>query len=87
MNGLGGQMSTQVLTDAGVDALTELFPEWLVWADANGWHARRRGLYLQSYHSGAPTFCVRADSVAGLAAQLRWQQAADAHAPFGCSRG
>jgi hypothetical protein len=80
-------MSTQVLTDAGVDALTELFPAWRVWADEYGWHARRRGLYLQSYHFGAPTFCVHAASAAGLAAQLHWQQAADAHTPFGCSRG
>jgi hypothetical protein len=78
-------MNTQVLTDAGVDALTDLFPDWLVWADGSGWHARRRGLYLQSYHFGAPAFYVHAGSAAELAAQLRWQQAADAHAPFGCS--
>jgi hypothetical protein len=78
-------MSTKVLTDAGVDALNELFPGWRVWADANGWHARRRGLYLQSYEYGAPSFCVHADSAAALAVQLRWQQAADVHAPFGCS--
>jgi hypothetical protein len=81
------RMSTQVLTDAGVAALTELFPGWRVWADGFGWHARRRGLYLQSYHSGAPAFCVHAGTAAELAGQLRWQQAADTHAPFGCSRG
>ncbi|HTP17732.1 MAG TPA: hypothetical protein VMK13_18100 [Streptosporangiaceae bacterium] len=80
-------MSTQVLTDAAVDALAGLFPGWRVWADVNGWHARRRGIYLQSYHLGAPSFCVHAGCAVGLAAQLRWQQAADAHAPFGCSYG
>jgi hypothetical protein len=78
-------MITQVLTDAGIAALTELFPGWRVWADEHGWHARRRGSFLQSYHLGAPTFCVHAGSAADLAAQLRWQQAADLHAPFGCS--
>ncbi len=78
-------MSTQVLTDAGIDALTELFPGWRVWTDRNGWHARRQGRYLQSYHYGAPSFCVHADSAAALAAQLRWQQAADKLVPFGCS--
>ncbi|MGO9081409.1 MAG: hypothetical protein ACLQDY_20605 [Streptosporangiaceae bacterium] len=78
-------MNMQLLTDAGVDALTELFPDWRVWADGDGWHARRRGLYLQSYNFGAPSFYVHAISAAELAGQLRWQQAADAHAPFGCS--
>jgi hypothetical protein len=80
-------MITQVLTEAGVDALTELFPDWRVWADEHGWHARRRGSYLQSFRLGAPSFCVHASSAADLAAQLRWQQAADLHAPFGCSHG
>ena len=75
-----------VLTSAQVEALSDLFPDWRIWVDDNGWHARRRtGMYLQSYSRGAPTFSVHADTAVGLAAQLRWQQAADIHAPAGCS--
>jgi hypothetical protein len=49
------------------------------------WHARRRGEgFVQGYRPGAPAFCVHAETAAGLAAQLRWQQAADDHAPDGC---
>lgn len=79
--------NTEVLTRAGVEALTGAFPDWRIWADDHGWHARRRGdVYLQAYRRGAPAFCVHAISAVDLAAQLRWQQAADIHAPAGCSR-
>jgi hypothetical protein len=74
-----------ILADAGARALTDLYPCWWIWTDASGWHARRRGRYIQDFRLGAPAFCVHADSPAVLAAQLRWQQAADDHAPFGCS--
>ena len=80
--------SADVLAMAGVEALTRLFPDWLIWADDHGWHARRRGeVYVQAYGRGAPAFCVRAVSALDLAAQLRWQQAADIHAPAGCPHG
>lgn len=73
---------------AGVEALSRLFPDWLIWADEHGLHARRRGsVYVQGYDLGAPAFCVHGPSPVDLAAQLRWQQAADAHAPAGCSLG
>ena len=79
--------NTEILTRAGVEALTGAFPDWRIWADDHGWHARRRGdVYLQAYRRGAPAFCVHAISAVDLAAQLRWQQAADIHAPAGCSR-
>ncbi len=79
-------MGAAVLADAGVEALAELFPRWRIWVDPDtGWHARRRGGFVQDYHQGAPAFSVHAASVGELAAQLRWQEAADAHAPFGCS--
>jgi hypothetical protein len=65
--------------------LSGLFPDWRIWMDNRGWHARRRqSPYLQISRSGAPAYCVRADSPADLAAQLCWQQAADRHAPDGC---
>ena len=83
------QVSTRadVLTSAGVEALSELFADWRIWTDDHGWHARRRSDgYMQVYQHGAPAFCVHAVSAAELAAQLRWQQAADIHAPAGCSR-
>jgi hypothetical protein len=77
-----------VLTRASLEALSELFPDWLIWCDEHGWHGRRRvDEYRQRYRSGAPAFCVHAPSPLDLAAQLRWQQAADAHAPYGCSVG
>jgi hypothetical protein len=76
----------EVLAEAGVEALAELFPEWRIWADCSGWHAARRGEFVQDYHDGAPAFYVHARSASGLAGQLRWQQAAQVHAPFGCSR-
>lgn len=77
-----------VLVSAGIEALSGLFPDWRIWSDEYGWHARRRDtLYEQGYRNGAPAFSVHASSSMDLAAQLRWQQAADAHAPFGCSAG
>jgi hypothetical protein len=82
----GSARMTDVLTRAGVEALSELFGDWRIWADQHGWHARRRSDgYLQAYQSGAPAFCVHALSAEELAAQLRWQQAADTHAPAGCA--
>jgi hypothetical protein len=72
---------------AGTQALAALYPRWHIWADPHGWHARRRGSYLQGYQHGAPAFCVHAGSPAALAAQLYWQQAAETHVPFGCSGG
>jgi Resolvase, N terminal domain len=82
----GAARMTDVLTRAGVEALSGLFADWRIWADDHGWHARRRGDgYLQAYRRGAPAFCVHAVSAGELAAQLRWQQAADIHAPAGCS--
>ena len=78
---------SEVLTGAGVEALSQLFPDWRIWADDYGWHARRRGdVYVQVYQHGAPAFCVHARGAHDLAAQLRWQQAADMHAPAGCAR-
>ncbi len=79
-------MGAAVLADAGVEALAELFPRWRIWVDPDtGWHACRRGGFVQDYHQGAPAFSVHAASVGELAAHLRWQEAADAHAPSGCS--
>ena len=80
-------MGAAVLADAGVEALGEIFPGWRIWADLDtGWHACRRGGFIQDYHQGAPAFYVHAASVGELAVQLRWQEAAEAHAPYGCSR-
>ena len=79
-------MRAAVLADAGLEALAELFPQWRIWVDTGtGWHACRRGGFIQDYHQGAPAFSVHAPTVGELAAQLRWQEAAEAHAPFGCS--
>jgi hypothetical protein len=79
-------MRAAMLAEAGVEALGELFPGWRIWADpASGWHAARRGDFIQDYHEGAPAFSVHAPSAGQLAVQLRWQEAAEAHAPFGCS--
>lgn len=77
-----------VLGRARLEALSGLFPDWRIWLDNGGWHARRRTSgYLQSRNKGAPAFCVRADTSVDLAAQLCWQQAADRHAPAGCAAG
>ena len=74
-----------VLTRARIEALSGLFPDWRVWLDHHGWHARRRAsTYLQGYWPGAPAFCVHADTAVDLAAQLRWQQSAEPDAPSGC---
>jgi hypothetical protein len=82
----GAARITDVLTRAGVEALSGLFAGWRIWADDHGWHARRRSDgYMQAYRRGAPAFCVHADSAGELAAQLHWQQAADIHTPAGCS--
>jgi len=67
-----------VLARARLDALAGLFPEWRIWVDGHGWHARRRdGVYLQEYRHGAPAFSVHAACAVSLAAQLSWQQAAE----------
>ncbi len=79
-------MTILTLSGAAVQALSEEFPRWRIWTDESGWHACRRGRYVQEYHNGAPAFSVHARSPVELAAQLLWQQAGDAHAPSGCSR-
>jgi hypothetical protein len=74
-----------MLTRVRLEALAEIYPDWRIWLDDHGWHARRRaGEFMQTFGLGAPVFCVHADSVIELAAQLRWQEAADTHAPAGC---
>jgi hypothetical protein len=76
--------SWNVLPRARLEALAALYPDWRIWLDQHGWHARRRNGYLQEYRRGSPAFAVHADSATTLAAQLCWQQAADRHAPYGC---
>jgi hypothetical protein len=79
-------MAIHTLTGAAVEALTDEFPQWRIWTDDSGWHACRRGRFIQEYRSGAPAFSVHASGPVELAAQLFWQQAGDAHAPAGCPR-
>ena len=75
-----------VLARARAEALSGLFPGWRIWLDQAGWHARRRqDTYLQTRHNGAPAYSVHAATPTALAAQLCWQQAADQHAPDGCT--
>jgi hypothetical protein len=77
--GTEADMRAAVLADAGVEALAQLFPRWRIWADADsGWHASRRGVFVQDYRDGAPVFSVHAPSAGELAGQLIWQEAAEA---------
>jgi hypothetical protein len=78
-------MNGTVLTAAGIQALSELFPDWRIWADDASWHACRKGGYLQGYHQGSGAFAVHASDAAQLAGLLRWQEAIDTHGPFACS--
>lgn len=69
------------LTRARIGALSELFPDWRIWLDQHGWHARRREtVYLQGLEPGVPAFSVHSDTSTGLAMQLYGQQAADRNA-------
>jgi hypothetical protein len=69
------------LTRARIGALSELFPDWRIWLDQRGWHARRREtVYLQGLEPGVPAFSVHAETSTGLAMQLYWQEAADRNA-------
>jgi hypothetical protein len=81
-----GITAADTLTGAAVEALTGEFPRWRIWVDGSGWHAIRRGPYVQQFNNGAPAFSVHAPGPVQLAAQLCWQQAGDAHAPRGCPR-
>ena len=75
-----------ILARARAEALASLFPGWRIWLDQAGWHARRRqDAYLQTHHNGAPAYSVHAATPTALAAELCWQQAADQHAPDGCT--
>jgi hypothetical protein len=77
-----------VLSRARLEALAGLYPDWRIWLDQHGWHARRRrDGFVQGYRPGAPAFHVRAETATDLAAQLCWQQAVDTHAPDGCAGG
>jgi hypothetical protein len=76
--------SWDVLAQARLEALAGLFPDWRVWLDRSGWHARRRDSFVQGYRPGAPAFHVTAADALDLAAQLCWQQAAETHTPDGC---
>jgi hypothetical protein len=76
--------SWDVLAQARLEALAGLFPDWRVWLDRSGWHARRRDSFVQGYRPGAPAFHVTAANALDLAAQLCWQQAAETHTPDGC---
>ena len=69
------------LTRARIGALSELFPDWRIWLDQRGWHARRReAVYLQGLEPGVPAFSVHAENSTELAKQLCGQQAADRNA-------
>jgi hypothetical protein len=83
-HGHEGLEAWDVLAQARLEALAGLFPDWRIWLDRNGWHARRRDSFVQGYRSGAPAFHVRAANALDLAAQLCWQQAAETHTPDGC---
>src|SRR5579871_1756097 len=72
-----------VLAQARLEALANLFPDWRIWLDRHGWHTRRRGDWMQGFRPGAPAFHVSARNATDLAAQLCWQQAADSYAPDG----
>jgi hypothetical protein len=76
--------SWDVLARARLEALAGLFPDWRLWLDRSGWHARRRDSFVQGYRPGAPAFHVSAANALDLAAQLCWQQAAETHTPDGC---
>jgi hypothetical protein len=76
--------SWDVLAQARLEALAGLFPDWRIWLDRSGWHARRRDSFVQGYRPGAPAFHVRAANALDLAAQVCWQQAAEAYTPDGC---
>jgi hypothetical protein len=76
--------SWDVLAQARLEALAGLFPDWRIWLDRAGWHARRRDSFVQGYRPGAPAFHVLASNALDLAAQLCWQQAAEQHTPDGC---
>jgi hypothetical protein len=79
-------MGAEVVTAAGIQALSELFPGWRIWANNDAsWHAYRRGGYLQHRSAGAGAFSVHAGSPAELAGLLFWQDAFDAYGPFACS--
>jgi hypothetical protein len=79
-------MGAEVVTAAGIQALSRLFPGWRVWADNDtSWHAYRRGGYVQQRSDGAPAFSVHADSPAELAGLLFWQDAVDEYGPFACT--
>jgi hypothetical protein len=83
---LSAEETWDVLARARLEALSGLFPDWRIWLDQRGWHARRRqSPYFQVSNTGAPAYCVHARTSTALAAQLCWQQAADEHAPDGCS--
>jgi hypothetical protein len=85
-NPLSAEETWDVLARARLEALAGLFPDWRIWLDQRGWHARRRqSPYLQVVSNGAPAYCVHSRTATELAAQLCWQQAADRHAPDGCS--
>jgi hypothetical protein len=73
-----------VLAQARLEALTGLFPGWRIWLDRNGWHARRCDTFLQRRQPRAPAFHLSAGTALELAAQLCWQQAADAAAAEDC---
>jgi hypothetical protein len=80
-------MSTAILTDAGVEALSALFPDWRIWAEEDtGWHAYRRGGYIQDYQRNSPAFSVHAETAADLAGLMHWQEAIEAYGPFSCSQ-
>jgi hypothetical protein len=78
-------MNRKVLTAAGIQALSELFPDWRIWAEGDsGWHACRKGGYIQGYDSGSAAFSVHAGDPVELAGLLRWQEAIDRYGPFAC---
>ena len=80
-------MRAAVLADAGVEALAELFPRWRIWADMEtGWHACRRGGFIQDYHPDArPSRCTR-ERPGNSPASCAGRKKTEKHTPFGCSR-
>jgi hypothetical protein len=60
-----------------VAEIRRAYPDWYVWRDATGWHARRRGNFREVHRPGAPLYSIHEFDPALLCERLHQQEQLD----------
>lgn len=62
--------------------MQEAFPRWRIWQDDAGWHAMRKGSFMQRRHRGAAAHSLHVPNAVLLAAHLAVEDALECGADW-----